>query len=292
MPLMLVSQLASFLTTTMMLSRNITRILYPKSRQFIPTVRYGRAAIAANVPAAVAPSARTFSPASKADANTPLGTITSATDAIRSFTSQLKDLSLKISQDVTLVSGQSVTLRDIVLHCRDSPPSQFASAAAISARKEIGPLASEVEQVMSDMAQVFMTDVAPAMAKAASICQETPCGGALWELESEGKLNDGNVQEEFAGSDTPCGRLEAASQEFVELTNATREEIALGARAALLLRMSQEHNAPLVEVRKTKEGKEALARRFERELVKTPWLRPKEEYEQFKKMRKEQIRIT
>lgn len=137
---------------------------------------------------------------------------------------------------------------------------------------------------MSNMAQTFMTDVAPVMARAASICQETPCGGALWELEKEGKLNDGN---EFAGRDTPCGRLEAASQEFVELTHTTREEIALGARAALLLRMAQEHNAPLVEVRKTKEGKEAMAKRFEREVISTPWIRPKEEYERIKQMKEE-----
>ena len=269
----------------MILSRHITSILSSKC-QITTATRCRSTAIATHAPAVVV--TRTFSSASKVDGgNNPLGTITSATDAIRSFTSQLKDLSSTISQDVKLSSGQVVTLRDIVLHSRDSSPSDFASAAAISARKEIEPLAVKVEEEMSNMAQTFMTDVAPVMAKAASICQETPCGGALWELENEGKLNDGNVQEEFAGSDTPCGRLEAASQEFVELTHATREQIALGARAALLLRMAQEHTAPLVEVRKTKEGKEAMAKRFEREIILTPWLRPNEEYERFKKMREE-----
>ena len=226
----------------MILSRHITRAILTSKCQIISAARCRSTAIAAHAPAVVA--TRAFSSASKVDggnnpANNPLGTITSATDAIRSFTSRLKDLSSTISQDVKLSSGQSVTLRDIVLHSRDSSPSEFASTAAISARKEIEPLAAKVEEEMSNMTQTFMTDVAPVMAKAASICQETPCGGALWELENEGKLNDGNVQEEFAGRDTPCGRLEAASQEFVELTHSTREEMALGARAALLLRMAQ-----------------------------------------------------
>ena len=272
----------------MILSRHITSAILTLKCHTISAARCRSTAIAnaAHAPAVVATSA--FSSASKVDggnnpANNPLGTITSATDAVRSFTSRLKDLSSTISQDVQLSSGQSVTLRDIVLHSRDSSPSEFASTAAISARKEIEPLASKVEEEMSNMAQKFMTDVAPVMAKAASICQETPCGGALWEL----KLNEGNVQAEFAGRDTPCGRLEAASQEFVELTHVTREEMALGARAALLLRMAEEHNSPLVEVRKTKEGKEAMAKRFEREVISTPWIRPKEEYERFQQMREE-----
>lgn len=276
----------------MMLSRHITSAILTSKRQTISAARCRSTAIAnaAHAPAVVATSA--FSSASKVNggnnpANNPLGTITSATDAVRSFTSRLKDLSSTISQDVQLSSGQSVTLRDIVLHSRDSSPSEFASAAARSARKEIEPLAAKVEEEMSNMAQIFMTDVAPVMAKAASICQETPCGGKLFELENEGKLKDGNVQEEFAGRDTPCGRLEAASQEFVELTHVTREEMALGARAALLLRMAEEHNSPLVEVRKTKEGKEAMAKRFEREVISTPWIRPKEEYERFQQMREE-----
>ena len=271
----------------MILSRHITSAILTSKSQTISAARCRSTAIAnaAHAPAVVATSA--FSSASKVDggnnpANNPLGTITSATDAVRSFTSRLKDLSSAISQDVQLSSGQSVTLRDIVLHSRDSSPSDFASTAARSARKEIEPLAAKVEEEMSNMAQTFMTDVAPVMAKAASICQETPCGGKLWELE----LN-GNVQEEFAGRDTPCGRLEAASQEFVELTHVTREEMALGARAALLLRMAEEHNSPLVEVRKTKEGKEAMAKRFEREVISTPWIRPKEEYERFQQMREE-----
>lgn len=269
----------------MILSRHISSILSSKC-QITTAVRRRSTAFDAHAPAVVV--TRTFSSASKVeDGNNPLGTITAATDAVRSFTSRLKSLSSTISQDVKLSSGQSVTLRDIVLHSRDSSPSEFASTAAISARKEIEPLASKVEEEMSNMAQKFMTDVAPVMAKAASICQETPCGGALWELENEGKLNDGNVQEEFAGRDTPCGRLEAASQEFVELTHTTREEIVLGARAALLLRMAQEHNAPLVEVRKTKEGKEAMAKRFELEVISTPWIRPKEEYERIQQMREE-----
>jgi hypothetical protein len=254
------------------------------SQLIAAAARHGSAAGAAHAAAAVA--TRAFSSASENTTVSPLGTITAATDAIRSFTTRLKGLSSTISQEVTLKSGQNVTLRDVVLHSRDSPPNDFASAAATSARKEIEPLASQVEEEMSDMAQIFMKDVAPEMAKAASICQETPCGGALWELEKKGKFQM-NVQEEFKGSDTPCGRLEAASQEFVELTHTTREEIALGARAALLLRMAKEHNAPLVEVRKTEEGKGAMAKRFHDEMIPTPWIRPKEEYEQLKRTREE-----
>jgi len=206
----------------------------------------------------------------------PLGTINNATDAIQIFTTRLKDLSATITQEVKLKSGQSVTLRDIVLHSRDSSPSDFSSFAAVSARKEIEPLATQVEEEMSNMAQVFMADVTPMMAKAASICQETPCGGITWELENEGKF-DKNIEVERSGSDTPCGRLEVASQKFVELTHSSREEIALGARAAVLLRMAQEHNAPLIEVNRTQEGKDKMAKRFREEIIPTPWIRPKQE---------------
>ena len=49
--------------------------------------------------------------------------------------------------------------------------------------------------------------------------------------------------------DTPCGRLNAANAAFMELTYHTRAEVALGARAACLLRLAAEHDAPLAVVR-------------------------------------------
>jgi len=230
-------------------------------------------------------TARYFSSDDGAD---PLGTINSATASIQAFTSRLSDLSETIGRDVKLSSGQSVTLRDIVLHSRDATVTDFASPAAVSARAEVQSLAAEVEDEMKSMAQDFMADVAPLMSRAASICQETPCGGATWVMAEEGRFSTGqSVEEEFSGKDTPCGRLEVASQEFVELTHQTREEVALGSRAALLLRMAKEHNAPLVEVRKTREGKEAMAERFGAEMIPTPWIRPKEEYEQMKRMKEQ-----
>mmetsp|Transcript_19566 Transcript_19566/g.32357 ORF Transcript_19566/g.32357 Transcript_19566/m.32357 type:complete len:268 (-) Transcript_19566:26-829(-) len=267
-----------------MFSRCIVSALHPR---MLPGLAFGRMSAAGTTSIhAPAVANRAFSSSSNDAGADPLGTINNATDAIRSFTSRLKDLSATITQDVKLASGQSVTLRAIVLHSRDSSPSDFASSAAISARKDIEPLASQVEEEMSNMAQVFMADVAPMMAKAASICEETHCGGIMWELEDEGKF-DQSIEVERSGSDTPCGRLEAASQEFVELTHTSREDVALGARAALLIRMAHEHNAPLVEVRKTQEGKDAMAKRFREEMIPTPWIRPKEEFGQLKRMREE-----
>lgn len=214
------------------------------------------------------------------DDDDPLQTIQSASDTLSSFADRLRDLSSEIRKPVTLPSGQVVNLKDIVLHSRDADAESFGAPAATSARSFVLPIAEQIERDMRSMAEDY-TGLANHMARATVLCQDTPCGGASWDLEEEAKG--------VARMDTPCGRLQKSSIEFAELTHETREDVALGSRAACLLRMAEDHGAPLAAVRQTKEGKEAMGREFAREKVPTPWVRTKEEYKEYFRIRDETL---
>jgi len=226
------------------------------------------------------------------DADDPLQTIRSASDALSSFSARLRDLSSEISKPVTLPSGQIVTLKDIVLHSRDADEESFGAPAAVSARATVLPLAEKIEKDMKSIAEDYGGPVAFRMASATKVCQYTPCGGASWELEEEAKGKGGEGKGSggtlhMTRMDTPCGRLHKSSIKFVELTHETREDVALGSRAACLLRMAEEHGVPLASVRKTEEGRKAMGREFAKNKVPTPWVRSDEEYKEYFRIRDE-----
>lgn len=222
------------------------------------------------------------------DEDDPLQTIRSASDALSSFATRLRDLSSEIRKPVTLPSGQVVTLKDIVLHSRDADAESFGAQAAASARSSVLPLAEKIERDMRSMAEDYSGPVATRMARATAICQDTPCGGASWELEEEAKeAVEGGGTLHVTRMDTPCGRLHKSSIKFVELTHETREDIALGSRAACLLRMAEEHGAPLAAVRKKEDGRKAMGQKFAKEKVHTPWVRTEEEYKEYFRIRDE-----
>jgi hypothetical protein len=216
----------------------------------------------------------------------PLDVINGATDALDQFSTRLRQLSDTVLKDITLPSGQVVTLKDIVLHSRDAGVFQFQSSAAETARSTVFPTGESVETELKEMADSYASDVMPQMEQATMICKETPCGGSTWEIDFSSATG---TKMRVEGSETPCGRLHNASLAFLELTYETREQVTLGSRAALILRLAEELGSPLSEVRKSGDGaqKQRIQQVFSEEKVPTPWMRSPEEYEQFFKLKEE-----
>jgi hypothetical protein len=216
--------------------------------------------------------------------DSPLEVINSATESLQSFTARLTELSDTINSDITLPSGQVVTMKDIVLHSRDAEPSAFYAPAAQDARATVLPIAEIVEKEMKDMASMYETNILKQMAKATRICKDTPCGGATWEVD----FNSSSARIQVEGKDTPCGRLHNASVAFLEVSFETKTQVALGSRAAVLLRMAKEFDAPLAELQK-KNGEEMKKMKeiFAAERVHTPWIRTDEEYRQYYQIKEE-----
>ena len=216
----------------------------------------------------------------------PLEVINGATDALGQFSTRLSHLSDTVSKNITLPSGQVVTLKDIVMHSRDADLSAFQSSVAKTARSTLFPTAESVETELKQMAQSYVSDVMPLMEQATLICKETPCGGATWQVDfsSATKIH-------VEASETPCGRLHNASLAFLELTYDTREQVTLGSRAALILRLAEELGMPLTEIRKSgavgQRKQKRIQQVFSQENVPTPWMRSPEEYEQFFKLKEE-----
>ena len=128
------------------------------------------------------------------------------------------------------------------------------------------------------------------MEHATRICQETPCGGATWELDmatisqdpSAIQTQDGNQKVDLQGMNAPCGRLQLASLKFLETTYITKPQVVMGSRAHLMLKLAMEFNKPLRQIKTsgTKEDNQLIRQRFEMECVPTPWLRSDQEYQQ------------
>jgi hypothetical protein len=152
--------------------------------------------------------------------------------------------------------------------------------------------AQVVEKELHELAELYTTSIAKQMEEATQICQETPCGGASWELDMESLTNNpsattptqgGNQMVDLEGmNNTPCGRLQMASMAFLETTYITKPQVVMGSRAHLLLKLAIEFNLPLREIRDsgTKEQNQKIRETFETQVVQTPWLRSDEEYEQ------------
>jgi hypothetical protein len=217
----------------------------------------------------------------------PLEVINGATDALDQFSTRLCQLSDTVSKDITLPSGQVVTLKDIVMHSRDADLLAFQSSLAKTARSTIFPTAESIETELKQMAHSYVSDVMPRMEQATLICKETPCGGATWQVDfSSAMVSKIHVE----GNETPCGRLHNASLAFLEQTYDTREQVALGSRAALILRLAEELGLPLTEVRNSGVGQrkqKRIQQVFSQEKVPTPWMRSPEEYGQFFKLKEE-----
>lgn len=226
---------------------------------------------------------------------TPTTTADNPLEAIHQATASLQDASTRLQSihdfiqaqhtiDGDSSSDREVTLRDIVLHSRDSKPGEFQEPLAQAARKALLPHAETVEQELQTLRSFYMDNVLPQMELAVKICQETPCGGASWEVDL---VADSEIRVEQ--KDTPCGRLHTANMSFLQVTFDTKEDVILGSRAALILRLAQELNEPLATVRVGNDGarKQRIGQVFAEQVVPTPWLRSNEEYEQFFKLKEQ-----
>jgi hypothetical protein len=220
----------------------------------------------------------------------PLEVINGATDALGQFSTRLCHLSDTVSKEITLPSGQVVTLKDIVMHSRDADLIAFQSSVAKTARSTVFPTAESIETELQQMAHIYVSDVMPLMEQATLICKETPCGGATWQVDFSSATTTGS-KIHVPASETPCGRLHAASLAFLELTYDTREQVTLGSRAALILRLAEELGLPLTEIRKSgavgQRKQKRIQQVFSQEKIPTPWMRSPEEYGQFFKVKEE-----
>jgi hypothetical protein len=246
---------------------------------------------------------------------TPLQAIQNATASLNQMSSRLKTLAttLQTSHTIRVVLNKQesqqqpqsqsqpqqqvvgVTLRDVVLHSRDCLPDQFHGSMAQTARTTLLPTAEMMEHDLMDMSHYYTQSVLPQMTLAVQICQETPCGGASWDMDLEAAAAAASAtptpQIRVQGQDTPCGALHAANLSFLETTHDTKEHVLLASRAALILRLALEFNEPLSTVRQSTDPKKKHRMRdvFASQVVATPWIRTKEEYEQFFKLKKELV---
>ena len=232
--------------------------------------------------------------ASRDDNDNPLQAINAAIDTLKTFSNQLRNLSDTIDAVVALPStGQEVTLKDIVIHSRDSEPTAFAKPAAQEARSTLlQTVAEPVELELKGMVTTYQTFVLPKMENATQICQASKCGGATWEMDLGNATESHTLRME--GKKTPCWRLHEANMSFLELTYDTRHAIILGSRAASLLRLTLELNLPLSTIRNDKqtyaEQNERIKNAFTQEVIPTPWIRNDEQYKQFFELKEALLR--
>jgi hypothetical protein len=231
------------------------------------------------------PVCRLFSTAEISE--NPLETVNNATEALKDAATKLESISKNIEKTFTLpATGKEVTLRDIVLHSRDSQPDDFHFQHAVEARNIALPIAETVETDLKNFLQFYAEKVQPGLQRAKPICEEMPCGGATWEVESIQEMakdikKTAPVGETSVNVTTPCGRLLQASLDFVQATYDTRLNVTLGSRGALILRLAKDVDAPLASVRQDKEKRDQMGRAFAEQVVPTPWIRSEEEYKGF-----------
>ena len=224
----------------------------------------------------------------------PLQVVNEAIGTLATFSDQLRQLSATIRSDVTLPStGQVVTLKDIVIHSRDSDPADFAKPAAAEARRHLlQTVAEPVESELQEMVKSYQNHLLPKMEKSAQICQASNCGGATWEMDLGNATESQTIRLE--GKETPCWRLHEANLAFLEMTYDTKQDMILGSRAALLLRLSCELNLPLTTIRNDKEAYSEQNQRiktvFSQAVVPTPWIRSDEQYKQFFELKQELLK--
>lgn len=219
----------------------------------------------------------------KSDTTPPLSVINGAIASLDDASGQLNAIYDTIQAPITLpTTNQQVSFKDLILHSRDAHPNDFHSPAALSARTLVLPIAESLETNLKNLSHYYTTQVTPSMEQATRSCLETPCGGASWEEV------DSNEDEELI-VDTPCERLQAASMDFLKLTFKTKNEMILASRAALIVRLAMELNAPLTLIQKgdDEEAKNKIQQVFQEQVVPTPWLRSEEEYKQLLEIEKE-----
>ena len=142
------------------------------------------------------------------------------------------------------------------------------------------------------MVKSYQNYVLPKMEKSTQICQASNCGGATWEMDLGNAKESQTIRLE--GKKTPCWRLHEANLAFLEMTYDTKQDIILGSRASLLLRLACELNLPLSTIRNNKEAyseqNHRIKKVFSQDVVPTPWIRSDEKYKQFFELKQELLK--
>jgi hypothetical protein len=259
-------------------------------RQVVPPVRHRIGNF--SPPSTTSLFVQAFS--SSPNGENPHETIQGAMRALEDFSSRLIQLGELIDRPHTLpgtLLDRTVTLPEMVLHSRDTSLEDFQSPTAQAARQLVSETtAQEVDQELQQLARDYSASVAPQMEQATRLCQETPCGGATWELDLE-------ALSQQESTTTPGGNQRVAldgmtstpSIKFLEATYTTKPQVVMGSRALLILNLAMDFNAPLQHIRTsgTNEQNQQIRQTFEQNVVPTPWLRSDEEYQQLLQLQEE-----
>jgi len=225
---------------------------------------------------------------------TPLELLHAATKMAKESSERLVSIAGKIDQPFSIPNfSKEVTLKDIVLHSRDASPEAFHQDVAVEARAQVLVVAEEIESELKGFGEHFTIQLKPVMDSAAMMCKELDCGGASLDVEKIQKAMEQqgdesgllNLEKEI----TPCEKFTNATLDFLQTTYETKEQVALGSRSALILRLAQEFNDPLATVRNDNdnEGAKKMSQVFAEQVVPTPWVKSNEEYQEFFKIREQ-----
>jgi hypothetical protein len=236
---------------------------------------------------------------SSGDENPPAKVIVeTAIDSLRDFAAKLRDVAVRIDQPhavQTPLRTIQVSIAEAALHSRDATMDDFSTLLAETTRERLLQEAKKIEVSLAVLAEEYVTTIQPQMERATILCQETPCGGATWELDISSLQERAKEQGTFLGNgsgnqrvtlggiqDTPCGRLQVQSMSFLETTWHTKQQALMASRCRILIELAVELRAPLRHIRThgTAEQNQMIRSRFQAEVIPTPWIRTDLEYEE------------
>jgi hypothetical protein len=270
-------------------------------------------------------AAAPFSSSSSAADHDPLEIVQQAMQSLEEFSTKLRQLAQQVDEPhiievKSLFQSKPISLAEITLHSRDAATMEdFQTPLAHAARTELLVQAQHAEASLQSLIDLYTTTVQPQMERATQLCQETPCGGATWELDLERLQNeaeqqqqqqqqeslsssstttttttpDGNQRISLRGEHgtldgTPCGRLQVASLQFLETTLTTKPQILMASRARIILELSHlSFKAPLQMIRKngTAEHNQTIKRAFQSQVLPTPWIRSDADYQELMQLK-------
>ena len=235
---------------------------------------------------------------------TPQVIVEHAIHSLQEFATKLQYMAGRVDQRhsvTTPLRTIQVSVAEAALHSRDSTMEDFSTALAGTMRELLVKEAKNLEASLVDLAHEYTQTIQPQMQQATAICQETPCGGATWELnlstlyeraKEQGAMRSDSTSANQKVSidgihETPCGRLQLQSMSFLETTLHTKQQMLMAARCRTLLELSIEFEAPLRHIRThgTSEQNQRIRLQFQNCDTLTPWIRTDAEYKQLRQVK-------
>ena len=242
---------------------------------------------------------------SSSSSENPKRIVENTIDSLRDFAAKLRDLAGRVDHRHTITTplrSIQVSVAEAALHSRDSSMEDFSTTLAGEMRELLVQEAKILEADLAVLANEYTHTIQPQMQRATTMCLETPCGGATWELNIATLLERANEQGGVRGDtttssnqkvalgdmhETPCGRLHLQSMSFLETTLLTKQEMMMVSRCRTLLALSMEFGAPLQHIRThgSPEQNQRIRSEFQKGDNSTPWIRTDVEYEQLRKVK-------